>query len=306
MTVTRENEVEDDTSSGLQEDIINLDTGIRKFDEARDMTPNTGTTNRDLTEKVEMCSTAGNAGGFRRQWEEKGSGSGSGSDHGSPLEPVFGGLDSTASANPTTGSASLCLPVPSDWSLCSGKRTKFFMLPNFFNHTSVEQVAAVLQEWAWLTRAGCHHAVERFLCLLLAPSCPSPAKPWHLPCRSFCHVLRDSCWASLENGRLPAECDLLPETPQEPGRPVCQSVSNWKGNPGGSGRICVVMSRQSRCSVSACVCHVKPFACFSPLGSFIAVYTSDTTWKLHLYSTVQRKANLMFADDLRRADIRFI
>uniref|UniRef100_A0A3B4UH65 FZ domain-containing protein n=1 Tax=Seriola dumerili TaxID=41447 RepID=A0A3B4UH65_SERDU len=104
-----------------------------------------------------------------------------------------------------------CLPTPSDWPICSGKQPKFLTLPNFFNHTSVEEVGAFLKEWAWLTRVGCHHGTEWFLCLLLAPGCPSPLAPLRLPCRSFCHVLRDSCWASLENGRLPVECRLLPE-----------------------------------------------------------------------------------------------
>lgn len=259
---TRKDEVgEDDNLSGFGEEIINVVTGIRKFDEAWDMTPTTRTTNKGLTEKVENANTTGNADGFRGKWEEMGSGVGardgfgSRADLGSNLEPVLrrnevlasnitsdvskingtlvGVLESTPADNLINGSDSPCLSVPSDWPICSGKQSKFFTLPNFFNHTSVEEVAAVLQEWAWLTRAGCHHGVEWFLCLLLAPSCPTPAAPVHLPCRSFCHVLQDSCWASLENGRLPVECHLLPETAQEPGRPVCESVSNWKGNPGG-------------------------------------------------------------------------
>ncbi|CAM9329034.1 unnamed protein product [Lampetra planeri] len=78
------------------------------------------------------------------------------------------------------------------------KKTTLFTLPNFLNHTSVEEVGAVLQQWAWLTRAGCHHSVEWFLCLLLGTSVPLACRPPpHLPCRSFCHVLQDSCWASL-------------------------------------------------------------------------------------------------------------
>lgn len=159
---------------------------------------------------------------------------------------VDGVLKSTLTppVSPINQSDSACLPVPSDWPICSGKRSKYFMLPNFFNHTSVEEVGVVLQEWAWLLRAGCHHGTEWFLCLLLAPRCPTPnttaptplpaqsptAHPY-LPCRSFCHVLQDSCWASLENGRLPVECHLLPD--REPGHPPCVSVSNQKGNPGG-------------------------------------------------------------------------
>lgn len=223
----------------------------------------TGTTNGSLTPKVEHANpnTTGNTDRVTGVRVEDGSGDHSGSDvelvkvlkgldGGKVLpsnlteiiddvseinETLEGVLDSTPTPfdSRTNVSDPTCLPVPSDWPICSGKRPKFFTLPNFFNHTSVEEVGAVLQEWAWLTRAGCHHSAEWFLCLLLAPRCSSPAAPAHLPCRSFCLVLQDSCWASLENGRLPVDCHLLPESEQEASYPSCVSVSNWKGNPGG-------------------------------------------------------------------------
>lgn len=258
-------EEEDDNLSGAGEEIITVATGTRKSVEAWDVTPTARTTtNGGLTEKVESANPnmTGNTNRFRGVRVEEGSGigvgSGSGSDFGSDLvfrgdkvlainvtgiigdvskinETVDSVLDSTVTPPDSriNGSAPPCLPVPSDWPICSGKRPKYFTLPNYFNHTSVEEVGAVLQEWAWLTRAKCHHSAEWFLCLLLAPTCPSPAAAPHLPCRSFCQVLQDSCWASLENGRLPVECRLLPERTQEPGRPACASVSNLKGNPGG-------------------------------------------------------------------------
>lgn len=222
-------EQEDDESSGLGEEIINVATGVLKFVEAWDATPTAGTARGGLTETVESANpnATGNASGFRGAGggDVSGSGSGSGAD-----------VESTGdNFTVTTGGVSdpPCLSVPSDWSICSGKRSPFFTLPNFFNHTSVEEVGAVLQQWAWLTRKGCHHSAEWFLCLLLAPRCPAPAAPPRLPCRSFCHVLQDSCWASLEDGRLPVECHLLPEEAQRRGRPACVSVSNRKGNPGG-------------------------------------------------------------------------
>lgn len=262
----KKKEEEEDDLSGVGEQIINVATGIRKFVEAWDATPTTRTTNGGLTEEVESANpnTMGNTSRFSGQRVEEGSGIGVGdvSDLGSDVESVMvlkgdkvlpsnltrfvgdvfkvngtveGVLDPTFSPPDSriNGSYPPCLPVPSDWSICSGKQPKFFTLPNFFNHTSVEEVGAVLREWAWLAREGCHHSAEWFLCLLLAPRCPSPTAPLHLPCRSFCQVLQDSCWASLENGCLPVECRLLPEGAQEPGRPACVSVSNWKGNPGG-------------------------------------------------------------------------
>lgn len=266
-------EEEDDNLSGVGEEIINVATGIRKFVEAWNVTPTARTTNGGLTAKVESANhnMTGNTDRFRGERVEEGSGNGvgaPGSGSGSRAQPgsdvesvlkgdkvtssnltriigdvsqingtVEGVLDSTPTPpdSRVNGSDPPCLPVPSDWSICSGKGPKSFMLPNFFNHTSVEEVGAVLQEWAWLAREGCHQSAEWFLCLLLAPRCPAPAAPLPqpLPCRSFCHVLQDSCWASLENGRLPVECHLLPERAQEPGRPACASVSNQKGNPGG-------------------------------------------------------------------------
>lgn len=250
----KEEEEEEDDLSGVGEKILNVATGIHKFVKAWDVPPTA------RTEKVESANpnTTGNANRVRVGRVEEGSGlgdvSGSGSESGSDVESVMvlrgekvllsnvsvnrsdvfkitGTVDGVLDPSLTPASNPACLPVPSDWSICSGKKPKFFTLPNFFNHTSVEEVGAVLQEWAWLTKTGCHHSAEWFLCLLLAPRCPSPATP--LPCRSFCQVLQDSCWASLENGRLPVECHLLPEGAPELGRPACVSVSNWKGNRGG-------------------------------------------------------------------------
>ncbi|KAK2917405.1 hypothetical protein Q8A73_004151 [Channa argus] len=240
-SATKTEEVDkDDYLSRLEKETFTVSPGIRKFVESWDSTPTIETTNGGLTEKTNTTTTSDR---FRGEWEEAGSEvrardwSYVGSDVGTVVRvdkvpKLSGTLESALESSPD----SPCVPVPSDWSICSSKQSKVFSLPNFFNHTSVEEVGVVLQEWAWLTRAGCHNGVEWFLCLLLVPGCPSAALPLHLPCRSFCHMLQDSCWASLENGRLPVECHLLPESAQEPGRPACVSVSNRKGNPG--GRIC--------------------------------------------------------------------
>lgn len=234
--------VEDDNLSGVGEEIINVATGIRKFVQAWDTTPTPTlpartTTKGGLTEKVEGANpnTTGNGDRLKRGRVEEGArGAGVvGSDMVlwgdrvlfSHFTENFTGSD--GSSDP------VCAPLPSDWPICSRKNPRLFSLPNFLNHTSVAEVGAVLREWAWLPKERCHPGAEWFLCLLLAPRCPSPSVPRHLPCRRFCQVLQDSCWASLENGRLPVECHDLPERPQERGRPACVSVSNWKGNPGG-------------------------------------------------------------------------
>lgn len=246
---TKRKEEEDEDLSGVGEEIINVASGIRKFVEEWDATPTARTTNGGLTEKVESANPnlMGNANRLRvEEGEEGGSvmGGGSGDSDGEVTGGNTGIPGDAFETNYTdsstaSGLAPQCLPVPSNWSVCSGKQSKSFTLPNFFNHTSVEEVGAVLQEWAWLARAGCHHSAEWFLCLLLTPRCPSHSgQPLLLPCRSFCQVLQDSCWAALDHGRLPVECGLLPDAEQRPERPACVSVSNWKGNPGGLTCIC--------------------------------------------------------------------
>ncbi|TNN24704.1 Collagen alpha-1(XVIII) chain [Liparis tanakae] len=237
-TLTRkeeEEEEEDDNLSGVGEEIVNEATGIRKFVEAWDATPpptpppTAWTASGGPAETVQSAAnTTGNATGSREERGGAGLGgeAGPGSDPGSAVDGGTGLLGPSDSR--LGGSDPSCLPLPSDWPVCSGERDSFFSAPNFLNHTSVEEVGAVLREWAWLPRARCHHAAERFLCLLLAPRCtppPGAATPPLPPCRRFCHVLQDSCWASLEDGRLPVECQLLPER-------ACAALSKLKGNRG--------------------------------------------------------------------------
>lgn len=205
--------------SGLGEEIINVATGIRKLVQAWDETttrtttptlnPTPGTANGTLAEEERTNITSKTDGVSRGKGPVTVAALGS--------EQVLGFMN-VPGGGP-------CLPVPSDWPLCSGRRPSLFSLPNFFNHTSVEQVGAVLRQWAWLKRAGCHRATEAFLCLLLVPECPLPLTPLHLPCRSFCYGLQDRCWGSLEHGRLPLDCDLLPDSEQ------CVSDRFCKGNP---------------------------------------------------------------------------
>lgn len=124
--------------------------------------------------------------------------------------------------------SSRCLPVGPDLPFCTRARVDSFMVPNFLNQSSVEEVQVVLTQWAWLLRSNCHHSLEWFFCLLLTPRCGPSGLPPPLPCRSFCEVLRDSCWTLLDEGRLPVECHSLPEEKHDGYR--CLSVSNQKGN----------------------------------------------------------------------------
>lgn len=123
--------------------------------------------------------------------------------------------------------SSQCLVLDSALPFCSSMPGAKFAVPNYFDHSSEEKVRALLDEWAWLLRSRCHHAVEWFFCLLSVPKCGPTVTPPVLPCRSFCEALRDSCWTLLDEGHLPVECRALPD---EDDGYQCVSVCNRKGN----------------------------------------------------------------------------
>uniref|UniRef100_A0A3Q0QVJ8 Collagen alpha-1(XVIII) chain n=1 Tax=Amphilophus citrinellus TaxID=61819 RepID=A0A3Q0QVJ8_AMPCI len=123
-----------------------------------------------------------------------------------------------------------CLLVDTALPFCSSMVGQRFVVPNYFNQSSVEEVQALLNEWAWLLSSQCHHSLEWFFCLLLVPKCGSLAPLPVLPCQSFCEVLRDSCWMLLDEGRLPVECHTLPD--EEDDGYQCLSVSNQKEDSG--------------------------------------------------------------------------
>ena len=122
-----------------------------------------------------------------------------------------------------------CLFPETNLPFCSFNGGDSFAVPNHFNHSSIEEVQAHFSQWAWLLRSRCHHSLEWLFCLLLVPKCGPGAR---LPCRSSCEVLRDSCWTILDEGRLPVECQILPDD-------QCLSLSNQKGNPWLEWILCV-------------------------------------------------------------------
>lgn len=134
-----------------------------------------------------------------------------------------------ARETPATESAR-CVLVDSDLPFCHGLEKGSFTVPNFFNQSSVEDVQALLGEWAFFIQSGCHHAVERFFCLLAMPRCGVPGLSPQMPCRSFCELLIDSCWTVLQDRRFPVECSSLPEESDDGKQ--CLSVSTQKGKGG--------------------------------------------------------------------------
>lgn len=121
-----------------------------------------------------------------------------------------------------------CLLLDTALPFCSSMVGERFVVPNYLNQSSVEEVQVLLNKWAWLLRSHCHYSLEWFFCLLLVPKCGSRVPMPVLPCRSVCEVLRDSCWTLLDEGRLPVECHTLPD--EEDDGYQCLSLSNQKGN----------------------------------------------------------------------------
>ena len=317
---------EDENLAGVGAEIINVASGISKFVQAWDENPEPVGADERLGGTDPTTPGSRQDTGNSSTTEQAGTGSGVGSEAGllvsgsvSREVPSFGSssesgisIDSEEDSlilptNITERAGSQiqgreesdslvhpqCLPMPSDWPICSGKSGKSFALPNFLNHTSIDEVAAVAHKWAWLAQAGCHHGAEWFLCLLLAPQCPPPGKlprqvpPRQaappqmaphllLPCRSFCHILQDSCWAVLDEGLLPVACHFLPEQDQEQRCPTCVSVSNRKGK-----RERVRMHPSPRDTFSTrgshvcSLCAICCVACVHVHVSVPAVYNSD-------------------------------
>lgn len=130
--------------------------------------------------------------------------------------------------SPVSAEIPQCLLLETSLPFCSSMVGQHFVVPNYLNQSTAEEVHALLNDWAWLLSSQCHHSLEWFFCLLLVPKCGPVVL---LPCRSFCEVLKDSCWTLLDEGHLPVECHTLPEEEEEEEDGYqCLSVSNQKGN----------------------------------------------------------------------------
>lgn len=153
-----------------------------------------------------------------------------------------------------------CVLVESDFPFCYGLNTGSFTVPNFLNQSSVEDVQALLGEWAFLIQSGCHHAVEWFFCLLAMPRCGVPGLPPQMPCRSFCELLIDSCWTLLQDRRLPVECSSLPEESDDGSQ--CLSVCTQKGKGGLECHLSFQPTEEMHSEPAATCLWVVSFTCF--------------------------------------------
>ncbi len=80
---------------------------------------------------------------------------------------------SIISTSTFTEDSTNCLSRGSDWPFCLSHSEVTFSVPNFFNHTQAVDVVAVLNEWGWLLRSGCHHGLEWFFLPTTGTKMPS-------------------------------------------------------------------------------------------------------------------------------------
>ncbi|KAG9349448.1 hypothetical protein JZ751_027891 [Albula glossodonta] len=241
----------EDNIAGVGAEIIDVASGIRKIVQTWDQNPDAKLTTAAPTpvaKKQGVISGGAKHGNGMPQihgvkfesasrgsaGEESGSASGSSvveSQEGTDLPSIVTGLvEVNGTREVTTVESPRCLLLDSDFPFCTTMGQESFAVPNFLNQSSVEEVLVVLREWAWLLNSRCHHSLEWFFCLLLVPRCGPPGLAPAMPCRSFCEVLRDSCWTLLDEGRLPMACHSLPE--EEDDGYQCLSVSNQKDDNG--------------------------------------------------------------------------
>lgn len=173
-----------------------------------------------------------------------------------------------ASEIPATKSP-LCLPVDFDLPFCHSLKNGSFIIPNFLNQSSVEDVQSFLGEWAFLIQSACHEAVEWFFCLLAMPSCGTPGLSPQMPCRSFCELLIDNCWTLLQDRRLPVECSSLPEEGDDGNQ--CLSISTQKGKGGLECHLSFQPIEEMHSEAPATCLWVVSFTCFKACFLFICL-----------------------------------
>ncbi|XP_072542152.1 secreted frizzled-related protein 5-like [Salminus brasiliensis] len=210
-------------------ELAQLDKGIETIGNITNLTRNQS--NISANDSLESINSS-----YRNTPSSKGSGWHADRSNSTQYSPEYSvsnnlltaGSDRSFLASPSpTAESPRCLPVDSDLPFCSRMGVESFAVPNFLNQSSVEEVEALLREWAWLLRSGCHHGTEWFFCLLVVPRCGPPGLPPQLPCRSFCELLIDSCWMLLGGGsRFPVDCSSLPEESDDGYQ--CLSVSTQK------------------------------------------------------------------------------
>ena len=96
---------------------------------------------------------------------------------------------------------SVCVPIPSDLKLCRDVAYNKMILPNLFNHESMDEVRQQASSFVPLLNKGCHRHLQEFLCSLFAPVCLPPGSPVTgpiPPCRSLCLSVKASCFPVLK------------------------------------------------------------------------------------------------------------
>ena len=120
---------------------------------------------------------------------------------------VLSDWDSTLYGKP------ICVPIPSNMSLCSNINYKQMKMPNVLGHDTLDEVHYQSSAWIPLLSINCHKDTQLFLCSLFAPVCVEQAAIY--PCRSLCETVKRSCEGQMMSYNYPwpsmFNCSNFPE-----------------------------------------------------------------------------------------------
>ncbi|XP_078689849.1 mannan-binding lectin serine protease 1-like [Branchiostoma floridae x Branchiostoma belcheri] len=107
-------------------------------------------------------------------------------------------------------------PPPEFYTYCKDLDFKEITIPNFYNHSSVEEILNSTQ-WQEMKNANisCHPQIQPFLCSLLMPRFTRNISNSNFPCRSWCWEVQHSCSSGAINGSFLNDtdnCRILPDT----------------------------------------------------------------------------------------------
>ena len=105
----------------------------------------------------------------------------------------------------------MCVPIPSNLSLCHNIGYNKMRLPNLLDHDTMQEVSQQATSWVPLYNIKCHPDTQLFLCSLFAPVCLE--RPIY-PCRSLCQKVKAGCEGLMGTYGFPwpsmLDCDKFP------------------------------------------------------------------------------------------------
>lgn len=105
-----------------------------------------------------------------------------------------GSIDQWKRPYPSFANPPMCVPIPSNLTLCHGIKYNEMRIPNLLHHDTLNEVIQQSESWLQLTQLKCHSDTQLFLCSLFTPVCLDQTIP---PCRSLCESVQKGCEPSM-------------------------------------------------------------------------------------------------------------